>query len=500
MEKLLDHGRTITWDRVLVLGGIAYVVLPILLFLYGWLKLYIAVPALCVFLWFSFRLYKAIATEPVSMISGETRRYWIICLIFAAAWVYLSGIGSYVYQNDDFWVRNPIFRDLSHRAWPMVFDLSYESELVQSVAGSERVGFSYYFAWWLPVAALTKAFHFGEAMSNFLLYLWALCGIMLVIYFLNRTLGKCSLIVPFLLIFFSGLDALPTFVINERLPVSSHIEQWAYFFQYSSNTTQLFWVMNQSIPIWVLVALLLQLKDNRYVAGLCSLAFAYSPWATFGMIPYAAAGSFSRKEKPARVFNSVNICVPILMLLVFGLFYMSSNGMATHMGFVISYYHKERRRFVFSYLLFVLLEALIYFIILGEKARKYPYYWVTLVELVLFPLYIVRDGNFIMRGSIPALFMLMVYAIRYLDTNWNCGTEKIRKWALVTTLCIGMITPLNEINRTVKRTLTSDDLLQEDIGSFGDIRTENTRHIEIAKSQFFVYDYENTPFYRYLGQ
>lgn len=138
-------------------------------------------------------------------------------------------------------------------------------------------------------------------VRNILLYLWAVLGIIEIIYLLCRKLNKCSWIIPVIMILFSGLDIIPYWICNNKFPGTSHIEWWAGYFQYSSNTTQLFWVFNQSIPIWLIMALMLQLKDEKYIASLLALSFAYSSWATFGMIPIAFIGLLKYVKRKHKV-------------------------------------------------------------------------------------------------------------------------------------------------------------------------------------------------------
>lgn len=301
---------------------------------------------------------------------------------------------------------------------------------------------------------------------------------------------------------FSGLDAIPFWMFHnffDTFPWTGHIEWWAHYFQYSSHTTQLFWVFNQSIPIWVIVALLIQLDNARCVAGLSSFAFAYSPWATFGMIPYAVYGSVKGKKEIKSAINFFNLVVPLIMLIVFGSFYMAGSGSDGYIGFIFMRY-SGRRKILCNYLMFVFFEFGLFYWTMGKEAFCYKYYWITLFELILFPLFIVRDGNFIMRGSIPALFMTMIYTLSYISKNKDNNSLNFRKYVLIGLLGVGFLTPLSEINRTLVQTAANDNVLQEQVGSFGDIRTEEEWMIKTAKDQFFVYDYENKFFFKYLAR
>ena len=65
---------------------------------------------------------------------------------------------------------------------------------------------------------------------------------------------------------------------------------------------------------------------------------------------------------------------------------------------------------------------------------------------------------------------------------------------------IGCWTPLAEMNRTLVQTSTNNDILQEQVGSFGNFRTNDEGMINTAKIQFFVYDYEEKLFFKFLAR
>ena len=144
-------------------------------------------------------------------------------------------------------------------------------------------------------------------------------------YNLCRFFRKNSYIIPIIFIFFSGLDIigyLMRILVNGRWEafktlIASHIEWWARIAQYSSNTTQLFWVFNQSLEIWLIVILLLQLRTNKNSQALSSLTFAYSPWAVFGIIPISIASLFHNNRKFTSGITLQNIFLPLAVLLYF---------------------------------------------------------------------------------------------------------------------------------------------------------------------------------------
>lgn len=501
-DKIWDRIALWKMDQLVILLSILYIVVPVGIFFLGWLKLLVSIPLCMLMGFFVYKVHQHICVVDVKLIRHATAGYWVMAVCVCAFWVYLSGIGSLSFQNSDYFVRNPIFRDLSEYSWPVIYDLSLESDAVRQITGDGSVAFSYYYTWWLPAAFLSKLLHFGNMGRNLLLYFWALAGILFILYCMNRFLRKCSYLSLILLIAFSGLDVVGFFLKTRVFPFTEHMEWWAGagYFQYSSNTTQLFWVCNQSIPVWLAVAVLLQLKDNQYVAAISSLVFAYSPWAAFGMVPVAVAGTFRKGSRIRNAFHVANLMMPLVMLVIYGSFYFASSGSEGGFALLFAEHANETRKLLCNFIVFIFLEAGIYFCIMGKYIRNNGYYKVVLLELLLFPLVYYRDYNFVMRGTIPALFLLMVFAVQFLETQAEDQALKYRKTVLMVALMAGAFTPFTEISRSLTATLSNNDILQEQVYTFGNMRTDDPGLIAVVKNQFFIYDYEDTFFFRYLAK
>lgn len=482
-------------DSLVIFIALSYILLPIIIFFFGWLKIVYAIIASLVMVIFGLFLYKKISNKGIYLINKKTFLFWIVSIIICALWLYFSGIGSFVYQNSDFWVRNPIYRDLCEYNWPVIYDLSLQPANIQNIIGSSKVAFSYYYTWWLFPALISKLFKLNELGRNIVLYLWSLIGVLLVFYLINRIVKKCRYKNLFIFICFSGLDIIGNFIVNKQIDMFNHIEWWTnYFLQYSSNTTQLYWVFNQSIPIWIITALLLELNDNKYIGSLCSLSLAYSPWATIGIIPIALYGSFRKRKEIKNVFNTVNIIVPILMLLTYGMFYLSSSGSSGGIGTTISYYRNDILRFISIMILFMVLEFGLYITLIWKNAKNDKYFPIVLAMLIISPFIFMRDGNYTMRGTIPSLFILMIYVIKQFGINRKIDI------LLCAIILIGSFTAFNEMNRSIYFTFNSSNYLQEEVGSFGRIQTKDEAHIKIIKDQFYIYDYTNSIFFKYLSK
>ncbi len=489
-------------DKWLLGFALGYVFLPVVIFCFGWLKLPLAVLFAGLITACGIGLYRRLRADGAVRARRFSPFYWVLALMVILVWVYFSGIGSFSYQTGDFWVRNPIYRDLVCQDWPVYYDISGQSQAVRNVVGADRVAFAYYFSWWLPAAALSRLLPVGELGSNMILYLWAVLGIVLLLFLLNRYLNRNSYVALIVLICFSGLDAAGYMIEKRAAPPLSHIEFWARHFQYSSNTTQLYWVFNQSIPVWLVCALALQFHKREQAVGLCAMVFAYSPWAAFGIIPIAFSALFRKDARAAckGALTPENLLLPLILLALYGTFYTSNSGSLVGSGFIFSYVGNTPLRTVLIRIgLFLFLEAGIYFMIMGRKLRNDALYYTVLAELMLIPFYHMSNANdWAMRASIPPLFFCMVFVIQFLHKR---GKKLVfRKILLVVCLCIGAYTPFIELRRNIVNTMTWESYLHDPVYSFAAMRTEDENRIKTVRNQFFVCDYRERFFFRYLAR
>lgn len=248
----------------------SYILLPIIIFFLGWLKLWLAIP-LCITLLIIF--LRIINNEQSEQLL--TRRlsfqdlFPVIAIILL--WVYFSGIGGLVFQNKDHWWRNEIFNLLVMEHWPVI---------------SGDRGLIYYIGFWLPSAVIGKIFGFNA--GYLFQILWTTLGIFLVWCLMCDHLSQISLKPLLGLILFSGLDIVGCLLLQvdfASLEHFMHIEWWSGF-QFSSFTTQLFWVFNQAIYAWVLTLLIMRQKSNRYIILIWSCGLLTCTLPFVGMLPF----------------------------------------------------------------------------------------------------------------------------------------------------------------------------------------------------------------------
>ena len=274
--------------------GIVYLVLPFLIFIGGWMKIYIAIPAILVVL---FCAWKACKDMPELWLP-EWNRDNLVKILFIvsvlAIWVYYSGIGKFVFQNADHTARNRIFDMLVQYEWPVK-----SSKIVTNFDGETGFyGITYYIGFWLPSAIIGKLF--GLRVGYYFQAVWALIGLALVYYLICSRWKQIKIWPVFVFIFFSGLDIIGAYLTNMDYVNSSaiwHLEWWANPYQYSSMTTQLFWVFNQAIPVWLAVMLSYIQKNNRNLIFILACSMLTSTLPFIGLLPITLFLCLSRKEK-----------------------------------------------------------------------------------------------------------------------------------------------------------------------------------------------------------
>lgn len=454
-------------DKILTVIIYLYLFLPIMIFLFGWCKLWLAIPG-TVIISVSFVLAVKKAGElkfPVQ------KRKDIPILIVAAfiigVWVVLSGVGGAVWQNGDHAYRNAIFNALVELPWP-----AYKNIIVGD--GNQLRPLVYYIGFWLPSAVGGK--QFGLFFGYCFQIIWATSGLFLVYLLLCIWRKKVVLSPLFILIFFSGLDFVGINLLNnEPIPITTitHLENWTGLYQFSSNTTQLFWVFNQAIPAWLVIMLLWNQRSKENFVFASSTLVISSPFSFIGLLPIVFCFSIMG-EKWNEVKSGIKKYLKKLLSFqnIFGggfigllsYMYLKSNVALSNtivaspsvnnvpsdgndLGVMYTSLYERNLLFpILIFLLFFLLEAGIYLLLIWHRHKKDLLYYVVAICLLLIPFIKVGEElDFCMRASIPALFVLMLYVIEMLEEELTGRGRTL----LLLVLIIGALTPISEIHRTL---------------------------------------------------
>lgn len=485
----------------------AYLALPILVFFAGFLKFFIALPAAAAVCYGYYAAVKR-RKEPCDTekyIEITAARIAALCLI-ALLWSYLGGLNGFFYQSSDWPWRNAIYRDLVFNRWPVVYS-QRNSALV------------YYIGFWLVPSlpaklmfAVSGSARFAWFAARMALWLWTAAGLLLVFLCLNIFLGaKRKLhqyLVPLIFIFFSGLDIVGCIVrgnLSFRLNTEIHLEWWADIIQYSSNTTQLFWVFNQSVLTWLAVLCFINEKTprNYLFIGICCLCCGPLPFIGLVILMLAtwAAGLVKGlMEKNAALLLKQTFCAENVLILLLSFpplaaYYLCNLTLGNSVENGSGFFMEMNMHNLAVYAVFAVLETGIYILLVLPYNRKNPLFYAAAVSLAVIPFF--RLGNtmdFCMRASIPALVVLCVMCTdTLLFRKKDTRPKKVAAAMLAAAMMLGAATPAVEIYRGVYNCIKYKTvrLAKQDFDSIGDLD---------EAGNFTAEDYNLKIFFKYFSR
>ena len=335
-----------------------YILLPVIIFMLGWLRTALALPLTIICIWITFIHIKKNMTDTEYF--KLSKKAFIISLFIAFIWVFLSGIGKLVSQPTealDHPIRNSIYHDMIFQKWPVLYDTN--------------TYLCYYIGHWLFPSFISKIFFFitdNEKITffigNIILYLWSTLGIELLFIWICKTLhtysAKKVLLVLTLFITFSGLDIIGLYILNLNFNFSNvlfnDLEWWSINWQYSSFTSLLFWVYNQMIVPMLITIVLLNETDNQNKILFLSTGLLFGPYPILGLGLYlitmdilTIARDLSLKNLKS-YFSMQNMLSLVFILPVIVLFFMANFKIANNtssMSFITAEFD------IYRYILFI---------------------------------------------------------------------------------------------------------------------------------------------------
>ena len=502
-----------------------YLLLPVLIFFAGYLKIPVAaacVAVTCLIGYLAFRdsnrapdrsLMEDCVTIPVKFI--------VIASVFAVCVTVITGVGELVWTTYDHAFRRAILNDLINYKWPVIYqpETQMNPDVRQMITSQAPQGFIYYFTYWMPAALTGKLFGFTAA--NIFLILWNSLGIVLIIIGISIYVRRNSYASMFVLLCFSGLDVIPYYINQIWLNID---EQWMWVdgcvphMSFVSNFNNMENVYHQAIPCYLIIILLLTARNNRSTGLIGSLMFAYSPWATFGMIVPCIVQLFNgryrtgdRRRNIRNILSPCNIVMPVIILIIYGAFYMAKADSASDRGFTWEYYGSIGK-FIPAYLILLAVEVLPVAALVFSKRRKDPMFWGAIIILLLCPLYKITESNdFTMRASMPGLFILAVFLVKLISDYSEEDTKLARqnkkrkgiaanlKLAALSVVLVGMAyVTYFMLSVIIPGTFMSSDRPENHIVSFGNQATPY--YTEKISDQFFSENPYDTLFFKYLGK
>ena len=411
----------------------AYLVLPLLLFC-TWFKWPVAI-GLGLLTCYGF--VQALPGLKLRRVELSRRALGLIALV-ALAWTALAGLGHFFYANVDWVTRDAVLRDLVETSWPPMYDAGGVAPQILRAP----VGF------YLPVAALGSVL--GLRCADILLYLWTAFGFALVLWaaatlFTTRRERVFSVL---LMLLFGGLDLVGFVLTRGKLPlVGQHIEWWASFAQYSSNSTLMFWVPNHALPAWLGLLVALRHWRTRELAGMALMLAAaialWSPLSAAGLVPFYLAGLNWRRDLGAVLAPRAGL--PFLGLAALVARYVTMDTQAIASGWAMALF-PNATTFWFFYAAFCLLEFGFFALVLLRLRAFDLKLGIAVAILAALPFYHFGPGNdLVMRCSIPALAILALACVGPLAGS----TRPFARATLMVLLAVGALGACEEPARAL---------------------------------------------------
>ncbi len=483
-----------------------YIVIPLLIFLIGWLKTSVAAIAGGLTAIYIFAVAKELVKDILNYWSSRKKSLenesnlnsfaWIIpACVFILVVFCFSGIGGAGYQNSDYLEHNPRLRELIIQDWPISLTIEYKA-----------INYVYYFGYYLPAGLIGKIVQ-SWLVANVVMFFWSLAGVFLAFAWFvkisridlthqKREKAKRLFSVSLLFILAGGLDLIGAYIVKGMpFDITTHVDFWPEIFQYSSNTTLLYWVPQHTIIAWLLTGVIADTiyhpQNLRFLGMTIAASSMWSPFSVVGIAPFFVLIVIIYSWEPEyrkHLYNLQSFFLNISAILISSiiLLYLASNEYQFPIGWIWEF-EKERAQLLLSLrefwilefgflsilvLLLILLASRIEFqnaaksieksfvsrlhISIGHyfniNPRQLGIFLVAIIILILLPLFKVGLFNdLVMRGSIPALFLVWSFVGKILiDTNPQIK-QRLR-WLYITILVVtglGFYSSIAEIARSI---------------------------------------------------
>lgn len=391
--------------RTLNLLSTSWIATGIVIFLLGWCRWYYSVPLTVAII---ASIVRTTNKTNDGYVEITHRKFWIALLIVFIITA-LCGIGGYVVQSNDNYWRNAMFRDLVNYSWPVYDDVTNLTK-------------SYYIAFWMLPAAISKLFNSIEI--GFLSQLiWLSVGFHLLYLQICRYMGKPRLSYIFFFYLFAGLKVvecliyLPIFgdgnTISETVNILFTNASPGNF--HAGPMSQLLYdPFNQTIPLFLGMMLMINEPRGRHIPFTFSLLLLYAPFPLVGLAPLALywfVGNISKSEyenKLAYIFSFENIVA--LIVLIISALYLMSNENSGHKGLrPIANLSAD----IVGYLLYICFEFGILMVIGYKACKDKTVLWIAFFSVCIFAWFqIGLHNDFCFRTNMPFIFILCLLVTR----------------------------------------------------------------------------------------
>ena len=465
---------------------IIYLMLPVVVWLVGWFEWWLGVPLSALL---ALGLWQAIGPARAGFnwhtffgaLRSALRPTNVALLLIAFGWVMVTGAGGVFDVQNHHWDKHQaIFLDLSRGNWPVYLptwtpDLSvYLSEEVSRPGSLLR----YYLGYYMVPGLLGK--WFGPAALNLAVPLWTWFGVALMLLLFTRChRGWNVLVAAMILVFFSGMDIVSVILFEgwEWLELGFAWEGWPVIslgrksldpgiqegvrVLFLSHFVGLMCLPQHFIAGALSTLLIVQLRRHGRFLAVSGVVLAastfWSPFIAIGLLSLAAVMLIENGLRRFLQWQNLLLALPLAGLLFF---YLSSGIGEVDRGWIWTIHSGDMPKVIQVLLIlyfteFAVLAILLF--LLKSQLRRDLLFFASLVTLLLLPMYSYGYHNdLVLRGQIPALFLLSYYCASLFGER---SLDKTAKWAkrnwglvgiLVAVLSIGAVSPIFDLVRISK--------------------------------------------------
>ncbi len=451
--------------------AIAYLMLPVIVFLVGWFEWGVGIPVSALVL---LALRRALSGSWRLRLRPRT----IALLAVAFGWVMVTAAGGvFDLYNGDWRYRRILLIELGRYPWPAYLPDPLTDLLTANAPAQTEKYLSllrYYLGCFMVPGLAARLL--GPAALNWAVPLWIGIGVALILALFTRHLrGYGIALGALILIFFSGMDIVRVILfegwnwIDLRVDYhgwpgldvgKNHIEwYWILMLQYSSTMTTLMWAPHHFISAGLYALLLRDLCRHPRFLAVSGILLAVAPfWSAvvaIGLLPLLAVALFKNGIRPFLRWPNLLLSLPLAGLMVL---YLTSGSLDFRFGYSIEGH--EWSSIPRSMSLFYLIEFLpiaVLLLLLHPGLRRDPFFVASIATLLLLPWYKYGANNvLILRSPLPSLFLLCSYCADVLARHRVNIIREGPTWrrlalvGLAGVLCVGSVTAFIELARATR--------------------------------------------------
>lgn len=487
---------TISYKK-LELANLLFCYTPVFLFLLGWCRWMISVPVSLVILLMFYLYYRSHRDNSLYTESFTIHRKVLYPMLIGSAVLGLFlGYGGLFVDIETFgdYVRNgAVPQDLARYDWPVIYDDAETPSML-----------TYYLGFYLFPGLIGKIFG-SPIVAEISLGIVGWIGMVLLFVNIIRLVDAKSVKAQvWSLLAFLGFGGcllllqLLMFSINDDVILG--YPHWFTYgsLQYRTSLVSLKWAFPQYyVPVMCLISLYMHRGERKYYAMWVLPALICGTWAFAGVVLFAIGDYIVTSYKDRKVHFDIlswqNIfCALVGLLTLTYLLGCWAVDATDNMQFQVI---TSWKYYLLSYWEFCLFMFGFYYMLIWKDTKKDDFFYITLVLLCFFPF--MRAGKFndwVMGASMPALFMLSIYCIRFLINKPVAKVAK-RKWVtFIVLLCLSLPFPLYELYNN----FTYTGMPERSMKVFS---CKDCEDIDLGWRTYFTnYDYKESIFYKYIAR